>query len=147
MLHDWRRRVARDRSPGARADELLRGWIGPSRLDRACAAYVAKTKQTFALRDRLGARMAIVDYDDLVSHRGVLLPQLCEFADVPYDCELARLLRGKSAHRKHRLAEWEAEYVSRSCAEAYGRALDLRTIGRDEPSGLADSRALLRSEI
>jgi hypothetical protein len=114
----------RDGVRGARAG----GSSGYSRLDKACAAYVAKTEQTFALRERLGARMAIVDYDDLVAHREVLLPQLCEFADVPYDPELTRQLHGKHARNSDRLAAWEARHVDDLCAEVYRKARSLRTI-------------------
>jgi hypothetical protein len=106
-----------------------------SRLERACASYVAKTEQTFALRERLGARMAIVDYDDLVAHREVLLPQLCEFADVPYDRELARQLHGKSARNSDHLAAWETRHIDDRCADVYRKARALRTIGAEYGDG------------
>jgi hypothetical protein len=102
-----------------------------SRLDKACASYVAKTEQTFALRERLGARMAIVDYDDLVAHRDALLPQLCEFADIPYDRELTRQLHGKNARNGDRLAAWEGRHVDDVCAAVYRKARALRTIGAE----------------
>jgi hypothetical protein len=107
---------------------LLGSWGGPSRLDKACASYVARTEQTFALRERLGQRMAVVDYDDLVVHRDALLPQLCEFAEIPYDPELTRHSHGKSARKGDRLAAWEARHVDDLCDEVYRKARALRTI-------------------
>jgi hypothetical protein len=139
VLHNWKR-SALSRSFGDRGAALdaasaqrtlVGSWTQPSRLDKACASYVARTEQTFALRERLGSRMAIVDYDDLVLHRDVLLPQLCEFAEIPYERDLTRQLHGKSARKGDRLAAWEARHVDDLCDEAYHRARALRTIGAE----------------
>ena len=139
LLQSWKR-SGPNRSFDARDAKVLdpkarRTHVGSqggcSRLDRACASYVAKTEQTFALRERLGARMAIVDYDDLVAHRDVLLPQLCEFAEIPYDRDLTRQLHGKRARNGVRLAPWEARHVDDLCDEVYRKARSLRTIGAE----------------
>jgi len=140
MLHNWKRGAlnhlhdacgAAATSGIERPRSMLGQWIGPSRLDKACASYIARTEQTFALRARLGSCMAVVDYGDLVSHKDVLLPQVCEFAQIPYDRELTRRLHGKSVHKGDRLAEWEAEYVDKACSAVYRRARELRTLGRE----------------
>jgi hypothetical protein len=139
MLHNWKRPAlnrlfdacGEEQLRAARPPSLLSQWIGPSRLDKACASYISKTRQTSALLDKLGDRVAIVDYDDLVSHKDVLLPQLCEFASIPYDRELARQLHGKSVRKGDRLADWEAEYVDDLCRPAYREALALRTVGAE----------------
>jgi hypothetical protein len=137
MLHNWKRDAlnrlfdacGEQHLSADRPRSLLKEWIGPSRLDKACASYVAKTRQTRTLLDRLGDRIAIVDYDDLVSHKDTVLPELCEFASIPYDPELARQLHGKSVRKGDRLSEWEAEYVDNLCRAAYRDACELRTMG------------------
>ena len=97
MLNNWKR-GALNRLYDACGAEVLaqadpapsvaRTWLGPSRLAKACSSYVAKTAQTFALRERLGERIAIVDYDELVASKQALLPELCAFAGVAYDARL-----------------------------------------------------------
>ena len=42
------------------------GGQGMSRLEKACATYVASIRQTLELKERLGERIAVVDYDELV---------------------------------------------------------------------------------
>ena len=67
-----------------------------SRLEKACAAYVASIRQTVELKERLGERMVVVDFDELVADRVRLLPALCRFAAVPCDSRVLRHLHGKS---------------------------------------------------
>jgi hypothetical protein len=139
MLHNWKRGALNrlydscgvERLNAARPRSLLSDWIGPSRIDKACASYTAKTEQTRVLLEKLGDRMAIVDYDELVSHKDVLLPQLCEFASIPYDRGLTSQLHGKSVRKGNRLADWEADYVDDLCRPAYRDARSLRTIGAE----------------
>lgn len=89
-----------------------------SRLDKACALYVASIHQTLELKERLGSRVAIVDYDELANHRERLLPSLCKFAKVGCDAHLLRHLHGKSV-RKGELAPWEAAIVDELALPAY----------------------------
>jgi hypothetical protein len=112
-----------------RPQPALRSWLGPTRLDKACASYVAKTAQTFELCARLGARIAVVDYDELVAHKLELLPQLCAFAGVAFDARLGEKLHARSVDKRDRLGTRAAEYVDRFCGDVYARALEHRTIG------------------
>jgi hypothetical protein len=139
MLHNWGRGALNrlfEACGEAKLDKdrprsLLKEWIGPSRLDKACASYIAKTEQTRMLREKLGDRMAVIDYDDLVSHKDVLLPQLCAFVDVPYERDLTRQLHGKSVRNGNRLSDWESDYVDNLCGAAYRAARLERTIGAE----------------
>jgi hypothetical protein len=138
MLHNWKRGAlnrlyeacgsAHYQTPPA-ARSMMTDWIGPSRLDKACASYMAKTEQTHELRKRLGDRIMIVDYDDLVLHREVLLPRLFEFAGVELNSHLFKRLHGNSVRKGNNLAEWEATRVAALCAPAYRRARAACTIG------------------
>ncbi len=94
---------------------------GASRLEKACATYVATTLQTLELAERLGKRIAVVDYDELVADRARLLPALCQFASVTCDSRVLRHLHGKSV-RKGALVSWEAAIVDELALPAYRRA-------------------------
>lgn len=92
-----------------------------SRLEKACATYVASIEQTLELKQRLGDRVAVVDYDELAADRARLLPALCRFASVGCESELLRHLHGKSV-RKGTLAAWETQIVDALALPAYRRA-------------------------
>jgi hypothetical protein len=94
---------------------------GVSRLEKACATYVASIRQTLALKERLGERIAIIDYDELVADRLQLLPALCRFASVTCDNQVLRHLHGKSA-RKGTLASFEGAIVDELALPVYRRA-------------------------
>lgn len=97
------------------------GGQGASRLEKACAAYLESVRQTWEIKERLGGRVAIVDYDELVADRNRLLPALCRFASVECDARALRHLHGKSV-RKRSLAPWEALIVDQLTLPAYRRA-------------------------
>ncbi len=98
-----------------------------SRLEKACAAYVASTRQTLELKERLGERVAVVDYDELSADRNRLLPALCRFASVGCNPSLLRHLHGKSV-RKGVLASFEAAIVDQLALPAYRRARSAATL-------------------
>jgi hypothetical protein len=138
MLSNWKRGALNRLFDACGADVLAQasepaalrtGWLGPSRLAKACASYVAKTDQTLTLAQRLGGRMAVVDYDELTASKHALLPQLCAFAGLEYDARLADALHDRSVSKGSRLAARDAEYVDRFCMPAYARARTVRTLG------------------
>lgn len=92
-----------------------------SRLEKACAAYVASIRQTRELKERLGRRIAVVDYDELVAHRNRLLPALCRFAAVECDAAVLNHLHGKSV-RQGTLPPWKAAIIDELAGFAYWRA-------------------------
>jgi hypothetical protein len=100
---------------------------GVSRLEKACAAYVASIRQTLELKERLGERVAVIDYDELAADRNRLLPALCRFASVGCNANLLRHLHGKSV-RKGVLASFEAAIVDQLALPAYRRARSAATL-------------------
>jgi hypothetical protein len=100
---------------------------GASRLEKACAAYVASVRQTLELKERLGERVAVVDYDELAADRNRLLPALCRFASVDFDTRLLHHLHGKSV-RKGVMPSWEAAIVESRALPAYRRARSAATV-------------------
>ena len=103
------------------------GGQGASRLEKACAAYVASIRQTIELKERLGQRIAVVDYDELAADRNRLLPALCRFAEVGCDAHVLRHLHGKSV-RKGALASFEAAIVDQLALPSYRRARAAATL-------------------
>ena len=103
------------------------GGQGASRLEKACAAYTASIRQTLELKERLGERVAVVDYDELATDRSRLLPALCRFANVSCDGHVLRHLHGKSV-RKGVLASFEATIVDQLALPAYRRARSAATL-------------------
>jgi hypothetical protein len=136
MLNNWKRGALNRLFDACGAEVVAEepaafgtSWLGLSRLAKACASYMAKTGQTFELAERLGARMAVVDYDELTASKLTLLPQLCAFAGLNYDAGLAALLHNRSVSKGNRLNARDAEYVDRLCLPVYTRARTLRTLG------------------
>jgi hypothetical protein len=99
-----------------------------SRLEKACAHYLATVQHTAEIKARLDDRVAIVDYDELAEHRDRVLPALCAFAGVAFDDQLLRHLHGKSV-RKGKLASWENMVVDQLALPAYRRAYAAATLG------------------
>jgi hypothetical protein len=92
-----------------------------SRLEKACTAYIAGVRQALELKERLGERITLVDYDELCADRSRLLPALCRFASVGCNASLMRHLPGKSV-RKDALASFEAAIVDELAMPIYRRA-------------------------
>lgn len=97
------------------------GGQGASRLEKACATYLASIRQTLELKERLGDRIAVVDFDELTANRARLLPALCRFASVNCDTKALGHLHGKSV-RKGTVANWEALIIDQLALPAYRRA-------------------------
>jgi hypothetical protein len=100
---------------------------GSSRLEKACTAYIDSIRQMLELKERLGERVAVVDYDALSADRNRLLPALCEFASVDCNANLLRHLHGKSV-RKGDLASFEGAIVDQLAMPAYRRARSAETL-------------------
>lgn len=137
MLYNWKRGALNRLFEACGAEALTQSderpsvaavWLGPSRLEKTCASYVGKTAQTTELVERLGGRIAVVDYDELVAFKRELLPELARFAGVAYDARLADALNDRSVAKRKALSPRYAEYVDRFCSAAYRHAFELRTI-------------------
>jgi hypothetical protein len=138
MLNNWKRGALNRLFDACGAEVLAEKsapptlsstWLGPTRLAKACSSYVAKTGQTFELCEKLGSRIAVVDYDELVAGKHTLLPRLFDFAGVAYDKRFADALHDRSVGKRNRLSAPDAEHVDRFCSGVYDNARALRTIG------------------
>ena len=140
MLNNWKRGALNRLFDACGAEVLAQAGrtrrrsaargSGPRASRRPARPTSAKTAQTFELCERLGSRIAVVDYDELVAKKHELLPKLCEFAGVAYDTRLADALHDRSVGKRDRLGARDAEHVDRFCAGVYERAFAVRTLGR-----------------
>ncbi len=133
MLHNWKRGALRrlydacGRDYLGRRASMLDGLL-VSRFEQACASYAAKLSQTFELAPRLPAsRIIVIDYDDLVLNKHVVLPKIFEFAGLPIRDDLIEGLHAKSVRRGSRLPERMTARVEEICVPIYERALTYRT--------------------
>lgn len=138
MLHNWkygalRRLFQRCGSTLLGDNELSRyryfGTAGFSRLRMACLSYNAKTMQTHMLANGLPReRMFIIDYDDLVERKDVVLPALFDFCGLPYDSQHAGVIRRSGKSQRTLLSKRDGAYVERTCSGEYERALRLTSM-------------------
>lgn len=142
MLYHWRRGALNRLydacgAPAAyrwsgKAASAPRSLLRPSRLQKACAAYVGKVSQTFELAARLvPKRMMVVDYEELVLHKEALLPEIFEFLELPYRPELAEHLHSRSVDKGRLLPPAKAARVEETCREIYERARAWRIRARE----------------
>ena len=125
LLGTWEKALPRHAALGS--IDRSAGGQATSRLEKACMTYLASIGRTLEIKERLGDRVVIIDYDELASQRARLLPALCEFASVPCDSHLLRHLHGKSV-RKGVLASWEAMVTDQLTLSAYHRARRAETL-------------------
>jgi hypothetical protein len=132
MLHNWKR-GALNRLFSHCGNELLFeserniyalfGVFGISRLRKACLSYNAKTAQTKILNKTLSPdRIMIVDYDDLIRNKNILMPKIYDFVDLKYSVELASRLHTKSLSKADRFSQKEAEVIESVCMPFYQEA-------------------------
>jgi hypothetical protein len=119
-------------SVGGRLRRLFPWTVRP--LDRACAAYNSKTSQVHRLRQILGNRLLVVDYEDLVLEVDATLRRICEFAAMPYRAGFGSRLHAASLDKRSLLAPGAAERVRRRCWPVFEQA---RALARPERGGTA----------
>jgi hypothetical protein len=134
MIHNWRRFALNELYEGcglalAKSDRLRNvrlPWpLGPSRTEKACLSYSAKTAQINAIRNIMNPEhVMVLDYDKLVTAPHEWLPKIFAFIDEPYDPKYANSVRTSSLEKAdrltraaNRLIEQEADPVYRACLE------------------------------
>lgn len=135
MAYNWRRSALNElyRTCGRTLanNERLRNvhwpwpW-GPSRIEKACLSYSAKTAQIKAIRDVVAPHQVFVlDYDDLVNTPQEWLPRLFEFIGEPYDPGYARSMRTSSLRKAERLSATASRLVADTAEPVYRNCLAL----------------------
>jgi hypothetical protein len=91
-----------------------------SRLRKACLSYNAKITQTAGLADKLGsARIMIIDYDDLIRDKCIILPRIYEFANLKYREEYLSRLHTKSLSKADKFSGKESRIIESVCVPHY----------------------------
>lgn len=138
MLYNWNRGALRrlfdacGRTHLADVDACrprLFSFASPTRLEMACASYIAKATQTFRLAERLGDRLLVVDYDELVGSKQRLLPEIFAFAGIEPDEQAMALLHGKSVGKGSKFPARILESIRATCGPLFERLREQRTIG------------------
>jgi len=132
MLHNWRRFALNDLFMGCGVQlldekELIRyrrlGYIGVSSLKRACYSYVGKTIQAFELKKNSSkGNILIIDYDELVTNKHEVLPEVYKFIELNYRQKYAQRIHSKSVLKADKLTKKERKTVDSICLPIYKKA-------------------------
>jgi len=105
------------------------GTAGISRVKRACLVYNSKALQLFELKKVFGPeKMIVVDYDELVKHKEIVLPEVFGFVGLIYREEYSQKINSKSLDKKHLLNKTEISQIVRLSQSLYKKAWNLRDI-------------------
>jgi hypothetical protein len=132
MLYNWGRFALNELYEGCgqtlaqtqRMRHAGRPWpLGPSRIEKACLSYSAKTSQILAIREFAAPhQVVVVDYDELVEAPQRWLPMIFAFFGEPYHPGYGHGVLATSRHKAkrlpaaaNRLIAKHAEPVYRSC--------------------------------
>ncbi len=132
LLHNWSRFALNELFCGcgyellpnkirARFDRY--GYLGISRLERACYSYNAKILQVYELLDKVGEDIVmIVDYNELVINKNEILPMIYRFIDLPYQTQYAESISTRSLDKASKLSEREKSSIEELCIPVYEKA-------------------------
>ena len=97
-----------------------------SKVQQACMVYNKKVSQLFELRLRLGtSRFFIVDYDELVLNKEIILPEMYQFIKLAYKQAYASKIHAKSLNKLNDLSADEFETIKLLCESHYLKAKTL----------------------
>ncbi len=135
LIYNWRRWALNElfRACGAKllddrmAERYKRfGVIAVPPLLRACYSYLGKISQLYELNEALGPDiLKVIDYDDLVLDKGIILKGIFDFINIPFKTEYTRLIHSKSINNKMRLKNNELNWIKEICLPAFGKAKTL----------------------
>ncbi len=95
------------------------GSFAISPLRKASLSYVAKTSQVFELKEQLGNDCIVIDYDDIINKKKIVLPYLFDFLILPYSPKLLELIHTKSVNKAENLTTKEKVSIRKTCGKTY----------------------------
>jgi hypothetical protein len=104
----------------------LLGLKGVSMLRRACWAYIGKTSQLFDLNEKYDhERLLVVDYDDLVNRKNVILPAIYKFIGLDYSLEYENKIHINSLSKINNLSKHYRRIINSLSYHTYEKARSL----------------------
>lgn len=138
MVYNWRRFALNELYEGCgvalatddRQRNLRWPWPwGPTRLEKGCHSYSAKTAQIESILDIVPReQVLIVDYDALVKDPVTQLRGIFAFAGVPFTEKSASRVRGDSVGKANRLSAAARSLIDAHAEPTYRRCLGLVTV-------------------
>lgn len=96
------------------------------RIDRACLSYNGKEIQALELMAVLGKeRMMVIDYDELVTNKEVVLPKVYDFVGLPYNPLYAEKIHKDSVKKASQLSVREKVAIESLCMPVYNRVKEI----------------------
>ena len=133
MLNNWKRFALNElyESCGASRANSARlrraGWpwpLGPSRVEKACLSYSAKTAQILAIRELLRVdQLLIVDYDATVRSAGNWLERIFAMIGEPFDPLYASSVHRNSVDKADWMSERTRQMIDELCMPTYRQCL------------------------
>lgn len=88
------------------------GKLGVSRIERACYSYNGKVSQAFEIFKKLGRKkMLVIDYDDLINDKHILLPLIYKFIHLDYKEDYSNKIHNRSVGKLNKLSEKEKDVI------------------------------------
>jgi hypothetical protein len=107
---------------------------GVSRLRKACWAYNGKTAQVLELKKHLDkSTLMVIDYDDLVKQKDIVLPELFRFINLEYHPNFADFIHTKSLDKMSKLSKHEIKTITTLCEPVYLEVRELLTGSKNTP--------------
>jgi hypothetical protein len=133
MVYNWRRfalnelfescGIARAAAAGIKRPRWP--WpIGPSRLEKACLSYSAKTSQILEICEMVPReQILVIDYDALVDSPHEWLSRIFAFIDEPYVPAYAGTVSRASKEKASRLSATSFPSIASDAERVYGKCL------------------------
>ena len=99
------------------------GKLAIPRIRRACFSYIGKTTQLFEIRKGLWKdNILIVDYDNLVINKDLVLPKIYRFIGLSYQQRYANKLNSGNINKAQKLSHIERKTIKQLCVPIYDQA-------------------------
>lgn len=101
---------------------LVGQWAIP-RIRRACFSYIGKVSQLFELHAYYDQnRLIVIDYEDIVLNKEIVLPRLYEFLELDYHKAYTKKIHDRNLKKAQKLSRKQRNIIEKLCVSTYGKA-------------------------
>jgi Sulfotransferase family len=139
MLYNWKRFALNELYESCGVSRAISGrqrlaklqWpLGPSRVERACLSYSAKTAQILAIRELLRVdQLLVVDYDAMVRSTTQSLARIFAVIGESFDALYSSSVHTASVHKADRTSDRVRQMIDEICLPTYRECLALASAG------------------